>query len=89
MCLGVCLSVCSLLRYFLNVFLHPLPEIGCPKFSEKEVVPDLKTFAHKGFMNFFEKHKQRKEWQIRVEVKRGSWKRKKNLQRKYGNYKKK
>ena len=28
----VCLSVCSLLRYQLNIFLPPLPEIGCPKF---------------------------------------------------------
>ena len=23
------LSVCSLLRYSLNVFLHPLPKVGC------------------------------------------------------------
>ena len=30
----VCLSVCSLLRYRLNVFLPPLPEVGCPKFLE-------------------------------------------------------
>ena len=28
--LCVCLSVCSLLRYSLNVFLPPLPEVGCP-----------------------------------------------------------
>ena len=27
----VCLCVCSLLRFRLNVFLPPLPEIGCPK----------------------------------------------------------
>ena len=26
--------VCSLLRYRLNVFLPPLPEVGCPKFLE-------------------------------------------------------
>ena len=25
-----CLSVCSLLRYRLNVFLPPLPKVGCP-----------------------------------------------------------
>ena len=28
------MSVCSLLRYHLNVFLPPLPEVGCPKFLE-------------------------------------------------------
>ena len=33
-CLSVCPSVCSLLRYHLNVFLPPLPEIGCPIFLE-------------------------------------------------------
>ena len=27
-------SVCSLLRYRLNVFLPPLPEVGCPIFLE-------------------------------------------------------
>ena len=27
-CLSVCLSVCGLLRYRLNVFLHPLPKVG-------------------------------------------------------------
>ena len=27
----VCLSVCSLSRYRLKVFLTPLPEVGCPK----------------------------------------------------------
>ena len=32
--LSVCLSVCSLLRYRLNVFLPPLPEVGCPVFLE-------------------------------------------------------
>ena len=33
-CLWVCLSVCSLLRYRLTVFLPPLPEVGCPIFLE-------------------------------------------------------
>ena len=33
-CLFVCLSLCSLLRYRLNVFLPPLPEVGCPIFLE-------------------------------------------------------
>ena len=37
-CLSVCPSVrpsvCSLLRYRLNVFLPPLPEVGCPIFLE-------------------------------------------------------
>ena len=33
-CLSVCPSVCSLLRYCLNVFLPPLPEVGCPIFLE-------------------------------------------------------
>ena len=28
--LSICVSVCSLLRYCLNVFLPPLPEVGCP-----------------------------------------------------------
>ena len=28
------LSVCSLLRYRLNIFLPPLPKVGCPIFSE-------------------------------------------------------
>ena len=28
--LSVRLTVCSLLRYRLNVFLPPLPEVGCP-----------------------------------------------------------
>ena len=32
--LSVCPSVCSLLRYRLNVFLPPLPEVGCPIFLE-------------------------------------------------------
>ena len=31
-CRSVCLCVCSLLRYRLNVFLPPLPEVGCPIF---------------------------------------------------------
>ena len=30
--LGPPYCVCSLLRYRLNVFLPPLPEVGCPKF---------------------------------------------------------
>ena len=33
-CLSVCVCVCSLLRYRLNVFLPPLPEVGCPIFLE-------------------------------------------------------
>ena len=33
-CLCVRLSICSLLRYRLNVFLPPLPEVGCPIFLE-------------------------------------------------------
>ena len=33
-CLFVCLSVCSLLRYRLTVFLPPLLEVGCPIFLE-------------------------------------------------------
>ena len=32
--LSVCLSVCSLLRYRLTVFLPPIPEVGCPIFLE-------------------------------------------------------
>ena len=32
--LSVCLCVCSLLRYRLTVFLHQLPEVGCPIFLE-------------------------------------------------------
>ena len=32
--LCVCLSVCSLLRYHLNIFLPLLPEVGCPTFFE-------------------------------------------------------
>ena len=56
-CPSVCLSVCSLLRYGLNVFLPPLPEVGCPKCLEiwnpwgkvmKEVVSHLTTFTYKG-----------------------------------------
>ena len=31
---SVRLFVCSLLRYRLNVFLPPLPEVGCPIFLE-------------------------------------------------------
>ena len=33
-CLSVRLSVCSLLRYRLNVFLPPLLEVGCTIFLE-------------------------------------------------------
>ena len=33
-CLCVCFSVCSLLRYHLNVFLSPLPKVACPQFLE-------------------------------------------------------
>ena len=33
-CPSVCVSVCSLLRYRLTVFLPPLPEVGCPIFLE-------------------------------------------------------
>ena len=33
-CLFVGLFVCSLLRYRINVFLPPLPKVGCPKFLE-------------------------------------------------------
>ena len=32
--LSVCPFICSLLRYCLNVFLPPLPEVGCPKILE-------------------------------------------------------
>ena len=32
--LSICVCVCSLLRYRLNVFLPPLREVGCPKFLE-------------------------------------------------------
>ena len=31
---SVCLCVCSLLKYRLNVFLPPLPEVGRPLFLE-------------------------------------------------------
>ena len=33
-CLSVCVSVCSFLRYRLTVFLPPLPKVGCPIFLE-------------------------------------------------------
>ena len=33
-CPYVCLCVCSLLRYRLNVLLSPLPKVGCPTFLE-------------------------------------------------------
>ena len=32
--MSVRVSVCSLLRYRLTVFLPPLPEVGCPIFLE-------------------------------------------------------
>ena len=57
-CQYVCLLVCSLLRWCLNIFLPPLPEVGYPKIFYiqnywgkiwKEVVSDLKTFTNKGF----------------------------------------
>ena len=32
--MSVCLCACSLLRYRLNVFLPPLPKVGCPIFLE-------------------------------------------------------
>ena len=32
--LSVCPCVCELLGYHLNVFLPPLPEVGCPKLLE-------------------------------------------------------
>ena len=32
--LWTCVSVCSLLRYRLTVFLPPFPEVGCPIFLE-------------------------------------------------------
>ena len=32
--LSVCLSVCSLLRYRLNIFFPPFPEVRCPIFLE-------------------------------------------------------
>ena len=32
--LSVCVCVCSLLRCRLNVFLPPLPKVGCPIFLE-------------------------------------------------------
>ena len=43
--------------HFLNIFLPPVPEVGCPNFVEiwnpcgkvwKELVSDLKTFTTKG-----------------------------------------
>ena len=55
-CLCVCQSVCSLLRYRLNIFLPPFPEVGCPTFLEiwnpwekcwKEVVSELNIFVRK------------------------------------------
>ena len=33
-CVCVCMCVCSLLRYRLNVFLPPLPKVGCPIFLD-------------------------------------------------------
>ena len=34
MCVCVSVCVCSVFDYHLNVFLPPLPNIGCPKFLE-------------------------------------------------------
>ena len=36
-CMCVCVCVClfvDFLRYCLNIFMPPLPEVGCPKFLE-------------------------------------------------------
>ena len=53
---SVCPSMCLLLRYRLNVFSPPLPEVRCPIFLEirnpwgkvkKEVVSDLNIFVGK------------------------------------------
>ena len=33
-CLSVRVCVCSRLRYRLNLFLPPLPKVGCPLFLE-------------------------------------------------------
>ena len=33
-CPYVCVCVCSLLRFRLNIFLHPLPEVRCPELLE-------------------------------------------------------
>ena len=53
-CLYVCLSVCSLLRYRLNVFLPPLPKVRCPIFLEIRN-PRGKVIERKGltFKHFF------------------------------------
>ena len=40
-CPYVCVFVCLLLRYHLNVFLPPLPKVGCPTFFR------LKIFGEK------------------------------------------
>ena len=54
--MSVGMSVYSLLRYRLNVFLPPLPKVRCPIFLEiqnpwekalKEVVSDLNIFVGK------------------------------------------
>ena len=58
LCVRVCVlvSACSLLRYRLNVFLTPLPKVGCPKVLEiqnpwgkvvERWVSDLNIFAQK------------------------------------------
>ena len=41
-----CSSVCSLLRYHLNVFLPPLPEVGCPIFLESLGKSSGKKWSH-------------------------------------------
>ena len=51
-CLCVCVSVCSLLRYHLTVFLPPLPKVKCPIFLEiqnpcgKVIERSVLTFEH-------------------------------------------
>ena len=56
----VCLCVCLLLRYPLNVFLPPLPKVGCPRCLEirnpwgkvmERSVLRFKTFTNKTFTN--------------------------------------
>ena len=62
MCPCVHVSMCSLLRYRLNVFLPPLPEVECPIFLEiqnclgKVVERNGRKFEHfclKGVLNRF------------------------------------
>ena len=46
-CVSVCVSACSLLKYRLNVFLPPLPEVGCPKSPRKKKLVFLLILAYK------------------------------------------